>query len=279
MDLPFSKMHGAGNDFVVLDGRQRDPGLARDSITAMADRHTGIGFDQLLLIDPARSPDGIAGYRIFNADGSTAGQCGNGARCIVAWLHRHAGAPLGQTLHLDSPAGRIGARLWAPLDVSVEMGEPDFDPRRAGFTGSLAATPTLALDVDGHQHAVQVVSMGNPHAVLTVASLSDPTLETLGPALGRQPEFADGCNAGFVHVIDPHHVELRVHERGAGWTRACGSGACAAAAAMIGTGRCANPVRVTMPGGTLAVDWPGPGRKLWMRGPAAFVFEGMWPLS
>lgn len=279
MSLPFSKMHGAGNDFVLLDCRRGQALPAAELIRTMADRHTGIGFDQLLILTDADSPDCLAGYLIHNADGSASEQCGNGARCIAAWLHRDGVLPLNQRVSLQSPVGRIGVELRAPLDIRIEMGVPDLAPASTGFVDATGATNRQTLSVHGHAVSLHLVSIGNPHAVIEVASLADPDLLQTGPAISSHARFAKGCNAGFVEYADAHHLRLRVHERGTGWTRACGSGACAAAAAMIAAGRCASPVQVSLPGGTLDIEWPGPGQALWMRGPAAFVFEGEWPLS
>lgn len=278
MGRHFSKMHGACNDFVLLDVRGAQALPSNEQIRAMADRHTGIGFDQLLIVCAAESTDCLAAYRIVNADGSSSEQCGNGARCIAAWLHRDGVLPLNQLASLQSPVGRIGVELLSPLDVRIEMGEPNFSPERSGFADADSTGPTQRIDVAGRDTDIHIVSMGNPHAVVAVDPGNEAMLAELGPALSSHTRFQAGCNAEFVSLIDAHHLRLRVHERGAGWTRACGSGACAAAAAMIATGRCTSPVRVTLPGGALDIEWPGPGRTLWMRGPAAFVFEGEWPL-
>lgn len=278
MGFHFSKMHGAGNDFVLLDARGAQALPTNEQIRAMADRHTGVGFDQLLIVCVAESAGCLAAYRIYNADGSASEQCGNGARCIAAWLHRDGALPLNRLVSLQSPVGRIGVELLSPLDVRIEMGEPDFSPERSGFVDADSAGPTQEIEVAGRNTNIHIVSMGNPHAVVEVGSSDGAVLAELGPALSRHTRFQAGCNAGFVSLIDTHDLGLCVHERGAGWTRACGSGACAAAAAMIATGRCASPVRVTLPGGTLDIEWSGPGQTLWMRGPAAFVFEGEWPL-
>jgi len=273
--LRFTKMHGLGNDFVVLDARASSslPGDAR--IRAMADRHTGIGFDQLLIIEAARDPDCVAAYSIRNADGSIAEQCGNGARCIGAWLHRAGAIAIGTTVKLQSPAGVIGMRLDDASMVNVEMGEPVFEPTRIPFDAPAAANG-YPLDLDGERVEIAAVSMGNPHAVLEVSDASDPRVDDLGPRITVHPRFPRGVNSGFVQVIDAHHVKLRVHERGAGWTLACGSGACAAVAALRNRDRVGDDVRVQLPGGDLRIAWKGPGHTLWMTGPATFVFEGEW---
>jgi diaminopimelate epimerase len=278
VSLRFTKMHGLGNDFVVLDVRHSPstPDAAR--IRAMADRHTGIGFDQLLSIEPARDPAHLAAYAIRNADGSLAEQCGNGARCIGAWLHRAGVLATGADAKLESPAGVIDVRVIDATTVTVEMGEPEFDPARVPFEAP-AAADTYSLDVDGERIEVAAVSMGNPHAVMQVADVHAADVDRLGPLITCHPRFPNGANAGFAQVVDAHAIRLRVHERGAGWTQACGSGACAAVAALRRRGRVADTVRVELPGGPLEIEWRGPGHVLWMTGPAAFSFDGEWPDS
>lgn len=268
-------MHGLGNDFVVLDARTSPLRLDTGHIRAMADRHTGIGFDQMLVIEPAHASTCVAAYTIRNADGSFAEQCGNGARCIGAWLHRAGAVAIDAKVRLESPGGRIGMRLIDAATVAVEMGEPDFDPARIPF----AAPPASCheLDVGGEQIRVALVSMGNPHAVMEVADVTSARVDRLGPRITVHPLFGHGVNAGFVQVVSEHGVRLRVHERGAGWTLACGSGACAAVAALRRDGRVGDPVRVELPGGALEIQWQGPGHPLWMTGPATFSFDGTWP--
>jgi diaminopimelate epimerase len=273
MALRFTKMHGLGNDFVVLDARAASLRLNPITVRAIADRHTGVGFDQLLIIERARDPACTAAYSIRNADGSPSEQCGNGARCIGAWLHRAGAAAIGEVMKLESPAGIIGMRLTDPTTVAVEMGEPEFEPARIPFDAPTAAD-TYSLDVNGERIDVAAVSMGNPHAVLEVDDLADPRIERLGPAITTHSRFPRGANAGFVEVLDARNVKLRVHERGAGWTQACGTGACAAVATLRRRARVADAVRVQLPGGALDIEWQAPGHALWMTGPAAFVFDG-----
>ncbi|MBS0383230.1 MAG: diaminopimelate epimerase [Proteobacteria bacterium] len=275
MGLRFTKMHGLGNDFVVLDTRASAPPLDEARVRALADRHTGIGFDQLLVITAPRDAGHLAAYLIRNADGSPALQCGNGARCIGAWLHRAGLLSAGTEARLESPAGTIGMRLLDPATVAVEMGEPEFEPARIPFTAPLTAD-LYPLDVAGEQVQISAVSMGNPHAVLEVADITDARIDRLGPRITAHPRFPQGVNAGFVQVLDTHRVKLRVHERGAGWTLACGSGACAAVAALRRRGRVDGNVRVELPGGMLTITWQGSGHALWMTGPAAFSFDGEW---
>jgi len=270
----FTKMHGLGNDFVVLDARTSPLPDARH-VAAMADRHTGIGFDQLLSIGPARDPAHLAAYAIRNADGSAAEQCGNGARCIGAWLHREGAWAVGEHALLESPTGVIGMRLLDATTVAVEMGEPEFEPARIPFDAPASAA-AYSLDVADERVEIAAVSMGNPHAVMQVADVHASDVDRWGPPITHHPRFPHGANAGFAQVLDERTIRLRVHERGAGWTQACGSGACAAVAALRRRGRVGEKVRVELPGGALEIEWRGPGHALWMTGPAAFVYDGEW---
>ncbi len=275
MALAFSKMHGLGNDFVVVDARALpfDPDPAR--IRAMADRQRGIGFDQLLTIEPTRDPSCAFAYGIWNTDGSTAGQCGNGVRCVTAWLRR-AGALGTDRVRLQSPTGAVTVRLLDDGRVAVDMGEPVFAPARIPFAAD-AEADAYALQVGARTLTIGAVSLGNPHAVVEVDDPDAPACTALGPLLSLHPRFAQGSNAGFVAVTARDRVRLRVHERGAGWTLACGTGACAAVAVLRRRGRVDAEVAVELPGGTLAIAWPSPGAALWMTGPAAFAYEGTWP--
>lgn len=272
MSLCFTKMHGLGNDFVVLDARSAPHALSPEQIRALADRRTGIGFDQLLILEPARDPSCDAAYSIRNADGSQAQQCGNGVRCLAAWLRRD-GTLRDNQARLQGPTGAATVRILDDGRVAVDMGEPVFDPARIPFDAQ-AQADSHALDVDGECITVGVVSMGNPHAVVEVDDDIAAAVDRLGPLISAHPRFPQGANAGFAQVIDAHTIRLRVHERGAGWTRACGSGACAAVAALRKRGRVGERVRVELPGGALDIEWPGPGHDLWMTGPATFVYEG-----
>jgi len=277
MQLRFSKMHGIGNDFVVLDCRQRAFPLDAAQIRALADRHTGVGFDQLLSIEPARNPACAFYYGIWNADGSPSGQCGNGVRCVAAWLHRAGALALGDSVTIESPSGPVTVRLLGANEVTVDMGEPVFVPARIPFAAD-ASADRYEIVVGDERLDIGAVSMGNPHAVVAANDLADPALQRLGPLLTNHPRFAQGANAGFVQRLDRSHLHLRVHERGAGWTRACGTGACAAMAVLHQRGDVDDSVAVELPGGTLRIDWAGPGHTLWMTGPAAFAFEGEWPV-
>jgi diaminopimelate epimerase len=277
MQLRFSKMHGIGNDFVVLDCRQRAFPLDAAQIRALADRHTGVGFDQLLSIEPARNPACAFYYGIWNADGSPSGQCGNGVRCVAAWLHRAGALALGDSVTIESPSGPVTVRLLGANEVTVDMGEPIFEPARIPFAAD-ASADRYEIVAGDERLDIGAVSMGNPHAVAAVNDLADPALQRLGPLLTNHPRFVQGANAGFVQRLDRGHLRLRVHERGAGWTRACGTGACAAMAVLHQRGDVDDSVAVELPGGTLRIDWAGPGHRLWMTGPAAFAFEGEWPV-
>jgi diaminopimelate epimerase len=277
MQLRFSKMHGIGNDFVVLDCRQRAFPLDAAQIRALADRHTGVGFDQLLSIEPARNPACAFYYGIWNADGSPSGQCGNGVRCVAAWLHRAGALALGDSVAIESPSGPVTVRLLGANEVTVDMGEPIFEPARIPFAAD-ASADRYEIVAGDERLDIGAVSMGNPHAVAAVNDLADPALQRLGPLLTNHPRFVQGANAGFVQRLDRGHLRLRVHERGAGWTRACGTGACAAMAVLHQRGDVDDSVAVELPGGTLRIDWAGPGHRLWMTGPAAFAFEGEWPV-
>jgi len=274
MPLRFTKMHGLGNDFVVLDARAAPLALPAERVRAMADRHAGIGFDQLLIIESGSGDHADFAYSIRNADGSDARQCGNGVRCLAAWLRRD-GAVRGDGLRLQGPAGVVEARLQEDGRVAVDMGEPDFAPARIPFDAA-AEADRYALDVDGEAVTIGAVSMGNPHAVVEVEDVHHPRVNRLGARITSHARFAQGANAGFVQVLARDAIRLRVHERGAGWTLACGSGACAAVAVLHRRGELDGRVVVQLPGGELEISWPGAGHSLWMTGPAAFVFDGEW---
>ncbi len=269
MRLRFSKMHGAGNDFVVLDRREASEPLDPALIARLCDRHRGIGCDQLLTVERARSAGAAFAYGIWNQDGSAAAQCGNGARCVVAWARR-AGMFDGDSVPADSPSGPIKA--WLHDDgIEIDMGRPDFAAAAVGFRETGAPR---VISYNGRDWPFALVSMGNPHALIEVDSAADAPVAELGRALQDDPRFTDSCNVGFAEVRDPGHIVLRVFERGVGETLACGSGACAAAALLHRAGRVAARVAVELPGGRLQIHWPGPEASIRMRGPAEFVFEG-----
>ena len=272
LPLRFAKMHGAGNDFVVLDLREGAPAPDAALCRALADRHTGVGCDQILPIEPPRSAGATAAYGIWNADGSAARQCGNGARCVAAWLVRD-GAPAAGFV-LDSPSGAHKVDALGDGRFRIAMGVPEFAPARIPLAGFAQAQDPYTLVVDGVALDVGAVSMGNPHALLVVDRIDAAPVAALGPALQRHHAFPDSVNVGFAEVVSRQRIRLRVYERGVGETLACGSGACAAAALLMRRGLVDRTVTVALPGGELQVDWPRDDAPLGMAGPAAFVFEG-----
>lgn len=276
--LRFSKMHGAGNDFVVIDLRDGSAPPDAAACRALADRHTGVGCDQILTIEAPRSPGAAASYRIWNADGSAAQQCGNGARCVAAWLERAVRqAELGQPgagFLLDSPTGSHAVARLDDGRYAIAMGVPQFAPQAVPLLGYHEAQDLYALDVDGVQVSFGAVSMGNPHALVEVDDIDTAPLQRLGPALQRDRAFPQSVNVGFAEVDARDRIRLRVYERGVGETLACGSGACAAAAILMRRGRIDRDVYVALPGGELQIQWPDDAASITMSGPAAFVFEG-----
>lgn len=271
MRIEFTKMHGLGNDFAVFDVPDAAP-LDGTIVRRLADRHTGIGFDQALVLEAPRRADTAVFYRIFNADGIEVEQCGNGARCIAALLAARGVARAG-ALTMDSPAGLIRARTLADGLVSVDMGPVRFDPRSLPFDAQTEAE-RYPLEVPGGSVEIGAVSIGNPHAVLRVDAVATAAVERLGPAIERHPRFPRRVNAGFMEVIDRSHIRLRVYERGAGETLACGTGACAAVAVGRRWGELDREVHVSVRGGELRVNWDGPGEHIWLTGPAQVSFAG-----
>lgn len=268
MRLPFTKMHGLGNDFVVVRGDGMAPPDA-STIRALADRKTGIGFDQLLWLEKPRIAGVAVFYRVFNSDGSEAEQCGNGARCIAQLI----GGGAGRTLVLQYRMGSSRARLERNGLVSVEIGVPQFDPAQVPFIADREEL-SYRLKVKNRVVDLHVVSVGNPHGVLRVANVDAAPVGLLGHALETHERFPNRANIGFIQVLDREHVRLRVHERGVGETRACGTGACAAAVVGSRAGWLADRVNVSLPGGELVVRWEGPGAPVWLTGEAVTVFEG-----
>ena len=268
----FSKMHGAGNDFVILDLRDGSPPPDREQCRRLGDRHRGVGCDQIIAIEAPRRDGTLAAYRVWNADGSASAQCGNGARCVAHYLRRERPA-LDQRFVLDSPSGPIAVEVAGADRYTLAMGRPEFAPERIGLKLPGPADPYV-LTLDNGPIAFGAVSMGNPHAVLEVADLDAAPVARLGGALQARGEFGDGVNVGFAQVLSPEHLRLRVFERGVGETLACGSGACAAVAVLVRRGRLASTVMVELPGGTLTVEWPAPDSAILMTGPAEFVFDG-----
>jgi diaminopimelate epimerase len=271
--LRFSKMHGAGNDFVLLDARGRLPQLTPDLLRYIADRREGVGFDQLLTVEPPRESGSALYYGIWNTDGSRAGQCGNGARCVAAWALR-AGLVEGPEFRMDSPSGPVAVRVHADATIEVELGIPDFRAKALPALGYGA--PDGVIEHAGAAFAFRGVSMGNPHALIEVPEVAAAPVAEIGAALQADARFPDSVNVGFAQVLSPGHIRLRVYERGVGETLACGSGACAAVAVLHRRERvdARGGVAVDLPGGRLVIHWAGPGHAVRMRGPAVFVYEG-----
>ena len=272
MKLSFTKMHGAGNDFVVFDATRAPVDLQPDQLRRIADRHFGVGCDQILLVEPPRTAVARFRYRIFNADGGEVEQCGNGARCFARYV-RDAGLTEDDEIRVETLAGVITLRLRADGQVSVDMGRPEFEPARVPFEAP-ARADVYRLELDGGAVEISAVSMGNPHAVQFVADVAAAPVAELGPRVESHPRFPQRVNAGFAQRIDRHTLRLRVYERGAGETLACGTGACAAAVAGIIRGLLDSPVAVETRGGTLTIAWAGEGETVTMTGPAVRVFEG-----
>jgi diaminopimelate epimerase len=273
--LRFSKMHGAGNDFIVLDLRDGSPPPDPALAARLADRHTGVGCDQILTIEPPRADGSVASYRIWNADGSSSQQCGNGARCVAAWLVRD-GAASGDAFAIDSPVTTHAVERLGEHEYAVAMGVPRFEPDQVPLIGFAHAREEYLLPLQGDTVRFGAVSMGNPHAVIEVGLVDAAPVERLGPLLQQHATFPQSVNVGFVQVMDPRHARLRVYERGVGETLACGSGACAAAVVMMHRGRLERDAIMSLPGGDLRIRWPDPTAQIVMSGPAAFVFEGEW---
>lgn len=273
--LRFSKMHGAGNDFVVLDLRDGSPQPTPALAARLADRHTGVGCDQILTIEPPRAEGSVASYRIWNADGSQSEQCGNGARCVAAWLVRD-GAATGDHFAIDSPLATHAIERLANDQYAVAMGVPRFEPSQVPLLGFARARDEYLLPLQGDTVRFGAVSMGNPHAVIEVGLVDAAPVERLGPLLQQHATFPQSVNVGFVQVLDRTHARLRVYERGVGETLACGSGACAAAVVMMQRGRLERDATLSLPGGELRLRWRADDAQVVMSGPAAFVFEGEW---
>lgn len=273
MKLKFSKMHGLGNDFVVLDGVRQHISLTAEQIRALGNRHTGIGFDQLLLVETPLSVDADFRYRIFNADGSEVEQCGNGARCFVKFVHEQ-GLTEKPAIVVETKRGIIYPRLEAGGLVTVDMGRPRFAPNEIPFI-SETDLPEQELKLsEGVSVQIGVVSMGNPHAVTVVNDIDLAPVSVQGPQIENHERFPQRVNAGFMQVLDRHNIKLRVYERGAGETLACGTGACAAVVAGIRQNLLTSPVCVQTRGGALNISWTGSDQPVVMTGPAVTVFTG-----
>jgi len=274
MRIEFLKMHGLGNDFMVFDAPIVDDDTPLDLATlrALADRHTGVGFDQALMLEAPRNARAEVFYRVFNADGREVEQCGNGARCVAALMFARR-PQLGRELTLEGAGGLVEARLRNDGLVSVNMGVPNFDSRSL-LMEAPAQKDEYLLEVDGTRIEFGAVSMGNPHAVLHVTDVKTAPVARFGPTIEHHPRFPKRTNVGFMEVVDRGHIRLRVYERGVGETRACGTGACGAVAVGRKRGSLDEDVRVDLPGGTAYVSWPGPGQPAWLTGPAQTVFTG-----
>ena len=272
--LAFTKMQGLGNDFVVVDATRVPFTLAPDQIRALADRRFGVGCDQVLVVERPCGADADFRYRIFNTDGGEVEQCGNGARCFVVFV-RERGLTDKRELRVETAGGLIVPRLEADGEVVVDMGAPRFRPQDVPFIDGRGAVEE-PLAVAGGMIMVSALSMGNPHAVQVVADVDAAPVTTQGPAIERHPRFPERVNASYMQVVDRANIRLRVWERGAGETLACGTGACAAVVAGIRRGLLDRDVRVATRGGALAIAWQGDGEPVRMKGPAAKVFEGQW---
>ncbi len=262
MKLAFTKMHGAGNDFAVFDFTDRPFNLNSENLKAIADRHLGVGCDQVLVVERPQAAGADFRYRIFNADGGEVEQCGNGARCFVRFVHAR-GLTAKREIRVETLGGMIRPRLEADGEVSVDMG-----------AAAVELPLVQKIQVEENTVEVTVLSIGNPHAVQFVADVADAPVTTQGPLIETHPRFPNRVNAGYAQVLDRHGLKLRVWERGAGETLSCGTGACAATVAGIARGLLASPVRVETRGGTLTVAWAGGDNPVSMKGPAVTVFEG-----
>ncbi|HNJ73745.1 MAG TPA: diaminopimelate epimerase [Pseudomonadales bacterium] len=272
MRLRFTKMQGAGNDFMVVDLVTQQAVLTPTQIRQLADRHFGVGFDQLLLVEPPTDPGIDFKYRIFNADGGEVEQCGNGARCFARFV-RDQRLSWKERITVETRGGLLELLLERDGSVTVDMGAPDFSPKALPFQAEAEALH-YPLEVAGQTLEIGAVSMGNPHAVLVVDDVERAPVTTLGPAIGSHPRFPKGVNVGFMQIVDRTTIKLRVHERGAGETLACGTGACAAAVIGMRRGQLDEQVTVRLTGGELLIRWAGNGAHVWMSGPATRVYEG-----
>lgn len=272
MLLKFTKMHGTGNDFVMLDGVRQHIELSPEQLRLLADRHFGVGCDQILIVEKTANKEADFRYRIFNADGGEVEQCGNGARCFLRFVHDQK-LTAKREIVVETRGGLISPRLEQDGRVTVNMGAPVFDPALVPFEDGSGAV-SEPLEVAGKTLIVSALSMGNPHAVQVVDDIENAPVEKLGPMIEHHPRFPKRVNAGFIQVMDRHSLRLRVYERGAGETLSCGTGACAAVVAGIRRGLLVSPVSVATRGGVLTIAWDGDGHPVQMTGPAITVFAG-----
>ena len=274
MRLDFLKMQGLGNDFLVFDAPPATRhSLDSNKLRALADRHTGIGFDQALMLEAPRDARSRVFYRVFNSDGSEVEQCGNGARCVAALMYARQ-PELGREMTMESAGGAVQARVREDGTVSVDMGIPNFEPRSLPMEGARGEMPVYSLEIDGANIEFGAVSMGNPHVVLRVPDVKSAPVDRFGPTIERHRIFAKRTNVGFMQIVDRRRIKLRVYERGVGETQACGTGACAAVAFGAKRDLLDSEVRVDLPGGSAIVSWSGPGQHIWLTGPATMVFTG-----
>ncbi|GLZ85071.1 diaminopimelate epimerase [Metapseudomonas resinovorans] len=272
MLLRFTKMHGLGNDFMVLDLVSQHAHIQPKHAKQWGDRNTGIGFDQLLIVEAPTNPDVDFRYRIFNSDGSEVEQCGNGARCFARFVIDKR-LTVKKRIRVETKGGIIELDVRPDGQVTVDMGPPRLVPQQIPFVADTEAL-VYPVDVDGQTVELAAISMGNPHAVLRVDDVTTAPVHSLGPKLENHPRFPQRVNVGFLQIVDRKQAKLRVWERGAGETQACGTGACAAAVAAIRQGWMDSPVQLDLPGGRLLIEWAGPGQPVMMTGPAVRVFEG-----
>lgn len=284
MIVTFTKMHGLGNDFVIFDATQRPISLSAERVRRLADRRFGIGCDQVLLVEPPQQADVDFSYRIFNADGGEVEQCGNGARCFARFVH-DKGLSSKTEIAVQTLSGIIYPRLEPDGQVRVNMGVPEFEPARIPFDAAqrqgsyelelaASAAQTVASSPVMRPIKISVVSMGNPHAVQLVSDIDMAPVSTQGPLIEAHPRFPKRVNAGYMQILDPGSIRVRVYERGAGETLACGTGACAAVVVGRQQGLLDAKVKVGLTGGTLSVEWQGEGQAVWLTGPAVTVYEG-----
>ena len=272
MQLEFTKMQGLGNDFVVIDAVNQNVFLSTDQLRFLADRHFGVGCDQVLIVEKAISQNADFRYRIFNADGGEVAQCGNGARCFAKFV-RERGLTDKSEIRVDTDAGQLLLEICANGDIRVNMGIPRHHPAEIPMKTKNPAK-NYTVWIDQKEYSFGAVSLGNPHAVIQVEDTATAPVHPIGPLLESHPLFPERVNVGFMQILDSHHVKLRVFERGSGETLACGSGACAAAVIGIDRSQLASPVRVDLPGGVLMIHWEGRTHPVVMSGPANTVFEG-----
>lgn len=272
MTLAFSKMHGLGNDFVVIDAINQQVSLTEDNVRFLAHRRLGVGCDQVLLVESPQSAEADFRYRIFNADGSEVEQCGNGARCFARFV-LDEGLTNKTEIPVETASGVILLKIQDDGQVTVDMGVPRLEPVDIPFQAERQDI-TYDLDVNGQHMVISAVSMGNPHAVLQVEKVQTAPVNELGTLIEAHSRFPNRVNVGFMELVNPDHIRLRVFERGAGETMACGTGACAAVVAGRLQGHLDEAVRVDLPGGQLMISWPGPGQSVMMTGPATHVFKG-----